>query len=424
MNETKADILLVDDNQNNLRTLAAILSKQGYVVRPTTSGTMALSTILAKPPELILLDIQMPGMDGYEVCERLKADEKTREIPVIFISAMDDITDKVKGFSLGGVDYITKPFQEEEVLARIETHLKLRRLQKELGDINERLRQEIAERVRIQEKMIHTEKMLSVGRLATGMAHELNNPLAGMLQNAQVIQNRIATELVKNRDAAEQCGIRMDALGRYLEKRGIVKMLELILEAGGRAASIVDNLLSFSRDSGPAVTPVDLKVLMDRTVTLAENDYVLKRKQVLRNIKIIRAYDPDMPLVPCDPGRLQQAMLNILRNGAQAMGEQKVPERPPQFILRLRREKGLAVIEVEDNGPGMVEEVRKLCSEPFFTTHKVGKGVGLGLSVAYFIITECHGGTMTVESIPDRGARFIIRLPIRGHHKIISQGFR
>ncbi|MCP4119416.1 MAG: hypothetical protein GY737_29260 [Desulfobacteraceae bacterium] len=341
-----------------------------------------------------------------------KADGETREIPVIFISAMDDITDKVKGFALGAVDYITKPFQEEEVLARVEIHLKLRRLRKVLRDKNEQLKQEIAGRVRIQEQMIHTEKMLSVGRLATGMAHELNNPLAGMLQNAQVIQNRLSKEVPKNRDAAKDAGISMDALGRYLENRGIPRMLELIMEAGGRAALVVDNLLSFSRYSESAVTPVDLKRMMDKTVALAENDYEVKKKHDFSKIKIIREYDPDLPPVPCDPARLRQAMLNILRNSVLAMGEQTVRERPPQLILRLRQDNSTAVMEVEDNGPGMAEDVRKLCSEPFYTTRKVGAGVGLGLSVAYFIITEGHGGTMTVESQPGRGARFIIRLPL------------
>ncbi len=412
MNKTKEGILLVDDNRNNLRSLAGILSNNGYTVRPTGSGAMALAAIAAKSPDLILLDIRMPVMDGYEVCERLKADEKTREIPVIFISAMDDITEKVKGFSLGAVDYITKPFQEEEVLARIGIHLSMRRLQKELAEKNDHLKREIAERVQIQEKMIQTEKMLSVGRLATGMAHELNNPLAGMVQNTQVILNRISKELPRNRHAAEEDGVSMDSVRRYLEKRDIVKMLGSILEAGGRAASIVDNLLSFGRDSAPIRTAEDLAALMDRTVELAEKDYELKEKYRFGDIGITREYDPEVPPVPCDAPRLQQALLNLLRNGAQAMGEHGAADHPPRFILRLYRDNVTAVMEVEDNGPGMSEEVRKSCSDPFYTTRKVGKGPGLGLSVVYFIVVECHGGTLGVESLGEGGTRFIIRLPL------------
>jgi PleD family two-component response regulator len=130
----KGDILIVDDMPVNLRLLSNMLTEQGYKVRSVINGQMALTATQAAPPDLILLDINMPGMNGYEVCERLKTDEQTRDIPVIFISALDEIHDKVMAFTVGGLDYITKPFQFEEVLARVETHLSLRRLQKQLQD--------------------------------------------------------------------------------------------------------------------------------------------------------------------------------------------------------------------------------------------------------------------------------------------------
>ncbi len=146
MNDVKANILLVDDNHDNLRFLASVLAKQKYEVRPTNSGEKALAAIEAKQPDLILLDIRMPGMSGYEVCERLKADEHTRDIPVIFISALNEVDGKVKAFSLGAVDYVTKPFQEDEVLARVEAHLNLRKFQALLEKKNASLKQEIMER--------------------------------------------------------------------------------------------------------------------------------------------------------------------------------------------------------------------------------------------------------------------------------------
>ena len=122
----KANILVVDDTPNNLRLLEEMLSEQGYTIRAALNGPRALSTVQITPPDLILLDIKIPDMDGYDVCERLKPDERTRDIPIIFISALQEVADKVKGFSLGAVDYITKPFQAEEVLARVHTHLTLR----------------------------------------------------------------------------------------------------------------------------------------------------------------------------------------------------------------------------------------------------------------------------------------------------------
>jgi sigma-B regulation protein RsbU (phosphoserine phosphatase) len=140
----KADLLIVDDKPANLRLLTAMLVEHGYKVRSAINGPLALTATKAAPPEMILLDINMPEMNGYEVCERLKADKETRDIPVIFISALDETTDKVKAFNIGGVDYITKPFQLEEVLARVETHLSLRRLQKQLQDANKKFAEELA----------------------------------------------------------------------------------------------------------------------------------------------------------------------------------------------------------------------------------------------------------------------------------------
>jgi DNA-binding response OmpR family regulator len=141
----KANILVVDDARANLQLLVSILAERGYKVRPATHGRMALSAALAEAPDLILLDIMMPEMDGYEVCRRLKAEELTRDVPVIFISAMDETLDKVAAFSVGGVDYIPKPFQAEEVLARVETHLALRGLHRQLQAANAELARRLEE---------------------------------------------------------------------------------------------------------------------------------------------------------------------------------------------------------------------------------------------------------------------------------------
>ena len=164
--ERNGDILIVDDTPNNLRFLSTTLTEQGYKVRSVTDGLMALTVAQAAKPDLILLDIMMPNLDGYEVCQRLKANEQTRDIPVIFLSALDEVIDKVKSFTVGGVDYITKPFQLDEVLARIETHLSLRAAQKEIRQLNAeleqrvrqrtaQLEQEISERLQAQERLLH-----------------------------------------------------------------------------------------------------------------------------------------------------------------------------------------------------------------------------------------------------------------------------
>lgn len=148
---TKGDILVVDDTPANLRLLSKMLNEQGYRVRPVPDGRLALAAAQAKPPDLILLDIRMPDLNGYQVCERLKAESRTQDIPIIFISALDAVQDKVKAFTVGGVDYITKPFHIEEVLARVETHLALRKLQEQLEIANQKMAQELALAGEVQE---------------------------------------------------------------------------------------------------------------------------------------------------------------------------------------------------------------------------------------------------------------------------------
>ncbi|MCP4689109.1 MAG: PAS domain S-box protein [Desulfobacterales bacterium] len=269
---------------------------------------------------------------------------------------------------------------------------------------------DVTEKVRMEEMMIQSEKMLSVGGLAAGMAHEINNPLAGILQNVQVMKIRVSRGLPKNQRVAEACETSIDAIESYMEKRGVLKMIESVSASGRRAAKIVNNMLSFSRKSESSFAPRNVYALLDQTIELAENDYDLKKKYDFRKIAIIREYDPAVPETPCEGSKIQQVFLNILKNGAQAMCEADTPA--PRFICRILQEGEMIRIEIEDNGPGMDPATRKRVFEPFFTTKDVKTGTGLGLSVSYFIITENHGGTMTAESEHGRGTRFIIRLPM------------
>ncbi len=153
-------ILVVDDNPNNLRLLYDELTKHAYTVKSAVNGTMALKWLEKRKPDLILLDIRMPGMDGYEICQRIKSDDSTRDIPIIFISALLDIDDKVNAFEAGGVDYVTKPFQSEEILARIQTHVSLQKMKKRIEAQNVLLQQEIIERQKAEEALQITNKEL------------------------------------------------------------------------------------------------------------------------------------------------------------------------------------------------------------------------------------------------------------------------
>lgn len=273
---------------------------------------------------------------------------------------------------------------------------------------------DVTERVRIEEMMVQSEKMLSIGGLAAGMAHEINNPLGVILQALQNIFRRVSPDLPANIRAAEQCGIALPNLRQYLEQREILVFLDDIRQSGQRAAEIVANMLSFSRKADGGGSPADLAELLDRTVLLAGNDYDLKKCRDFRQIEIVREYESDLPPVFCQAGKIQQVFLNILRNGAEAMMAMKDPGRTPQFVLRVGQDQGMVRVEITDNGPGMDEATRRRVFEPFFTTKPPGSGTGLGLSVSYFIITEDHGGAMFVESNPGVGTRFIIQLPLAG----------
>jgi len=270
---------------------------------------------------------------------------------------------------------------------------------------------DVTERVRIEEMMVQSEKMLSVGGLAAGMAHEINNPLGVILQACQNILRRCSPDLPANKRVAEECGANLSVLWQYLQRREILTFLEDVRQSGQRAAEIVANMLSFSRKAEGTGTAVDLGDLLERTVALAASDYDLKKHYDFRQIEIVREYQPGTPPIICQAGKIQQVFLNILRNGAQAMRTGEGTGRAPRFMLRVRPDDAMVRVEIEDNGPGMDEATRKRVFEPFFTTKPPGSGTGLGLSVSYFIITEDHGGMMTVESSPGVGTRFIIRLP-------------
>ena len=276
---------------------------------------------------------------------------------------------------------------------------------------------DVTEKLRLEEMMIQSEKMLSVGGLAAGMAHEINNPLAGMMQSANVITGRLSGDMEHNRTAAAQAGTSMDAIREYMALRDIPRLLEMIKDSGAHAAEIVTNMLSFARKSDANFVSSDLAALINQTVDLAASDYNLKKKYDFRAIEIIREFQAGMPKVTCEPSKIRQVILNILRNGAEAM--QTTPARDsgseqPKFVLRLRYEKDhdMARIEISDNGPGMDSETCKRAFEPFFTTKSVDTGTGLGLSVSYFIVKENHRGELHVESTPGKGTTFIIRLPV------------
>ncbi|MEA1027375.1 ATP-binding protein [Pseudomonas sp. N-137] len=273
---------------------------------------------------------------------------------------------------------------------------------------------DITQRLSLEEMMVQSEKMLSVGGLAAGMAHEINNPLGAILHNVQNIRRRLSPELPKNIEQAEQLNIELQRVNLYLQSREIPQLLDGIQQAGARAAKIVTHMLSFSRRSTRQMAPCDLPALIDQAVEIAGNDFDLAIGFDFKGQAIIRQFDPNLGPVPGTANELEQVLLNLLKNAAQAIHQREDDSEPGRIILRTRLNPPWAEIQVEDNGIGMSENVRKRTFEPFFTTKEIGQGTGLGLSVSYFIITNNHKGQMEVQSAPGQGTCFTLRLPLTG----------
>ncbi|SDB65368.1 multi-sensor signal transduction histidine kinase [Pseudomonas sp. NFACC23-1] len=273
---------------------------------------------------------------------------------------------------------------------------------------------DITQRLSLEEMMVQSEKMLSVGGLAAGMAHEINNPLGAILHNVQNIRRRLSPELPKNLEQAELLGIQLEEVNRYLQGREIPQLLDGIQQAGARAAKIVTHMLSFSRRSTRQMAPCDLPALIDQAVEIAGNDFDLAIGFDFKGQAITRQFDPNLGPVPGTANELEQVLLNLLKNAAQAIHQRQDDSEPGRIILRTRLNPPWAEIQVEDNGIGMSENVRKRTFEPFFTTKEIGQGTGLGLSVSYFIITNNHKGQMEVQSAPGQGTCFTLRLPLAG----------
>jgi PAS domain S-box-containing protein len=269
---------------------------------------------------------------------------------------------------------------------------------------------DISDFKKMQEMMIQTEKMISVGGIAAGIAHEINNPLGIIMQSAQLFMLRTRPDFPKNRDVAEKIGLDIDLLDRYMRERNLNIYVNDIREAAGRAAEIIRHMLDFSRSSESRRKVCSVHDIIDRAITLAGSDYDLRKSFDFRRVTIRREFAENLPAINCTETEIEQVMLNLLRNAAQAMGAAETAE--PAITVRTALEGESIVVEIQDNGPGIPPEMSRRIFEPFFTTKPAGQGTGLGLSVSFFIVTQSHKGSMSVRSAPGQGACFRIELPL------------
>ena len=425
-------IAVVDDTTANLHLLSNLLENAGYDVRLFPRGHLAIEGINYSLPDLILLDIQMPGLNGYEVCGKLKTQELTRSIPVIFISALNETFDKVKAFQVGGVDYINKPFQEQEVLARVATHLELYQVKKKLQatnviqaqqlaeqnaqliELNESLEEKVEQRTRelraAQQQIISQEKLASLGALTAGVAHELRNPL-NFVTNYAEGSVEIGTELMEE-FAGQQPPNQEDWEHIQETINDLKDNAAAIHKHSQRAESIIYNMMQHSKSKDSSLQPTDINKLVDEARQLAYHSQKSQDKGF--NITFTTEYDESVGELEVFSASLSRAFINLIDNGCYAAWKNYLEngqKTSPKLWITTKNLEKKVEISIRDNGTGISDEIKEKIFEPFFTTKPTGEGAGLGLSLTHEIIVGQHGGTLQVKTEPGSFTEFILALP-------------
>ena len=425
----KGNILIVDDTPDNLRLLSAMLTAQGYEVRKALSGKMALTACQMLLPDVVLLDINMPQMNGYEVCRQLKSDDKTCDVPVIFISALDDVLDKVKAFDVGGVDYITKPFNGTEVLLRIENQINLRWLQVKLQEKNLLLQQALDDLKAAQVQQIQNEKMVALGQMVAGIAHEVNNPISFIYGNLdyarQYVQNLVDLIQAYQKEFPQPTS-KIQQIIQDIDLNFVIDDLQNLMGAMYRGVdrirSMVLALQNFSRHDEAQMKQVDIHQGIESTLVMLQHR--LRETENRSAVHIVREYG-SLPLATCYAGELNQVFMHLLNNAIDALDKQaskaantsnskiQAPQSQPQIRISTESLPSNRIrISIADNGVGIDKEVRSRLFDPFFTTKPVGKGSGLGLSISHQIVVQKHKGILNCASLLNQGAEFAIEIPV------------
>jgi signal transduction histidine kinase len=358
-----ANLLIVDDVPANLQLLAGIFKRQNYKVRPAPSGELALRAAREQTPDLILLDINMPVMSGYEVCEQLKADETLKSVPIIFISALNDVLDKVRAFDVGGADYVTKPFHAEEVVSRVRTHLALRRQERQLQESLARLK----ELERLRDNLVHM------------IVHDMRSPLTAILSSLEMLQVKPPLD-PGTMDTFLQLASRAGA--------GLNRMTTQLLDISRLEAGRMP-LLKEKQDLRET-----LRAAMESMTSLAGERSILLDAQG----QVFVLYDRDI---------VGRVATNLLANAL------KFTDLDGRIELAIVRHAGFVRVAVADNGPGIAAEHHHKIFEKFSQAELSDKQLGTGLGLTFCkLAVEAHGGCIGVESVPGQGSLFWFTLPL------------
>ncbi len=389
---TRPRILVVDDEAISIRILNNVL-KSRYSVLWAGTGKEALAQAAAESPELILLDVELPDIDGYEVCRQLQENPKTRTIPVIFLTRHEQDENVLRGFEVGGKDYVLKGASVQELMARIGTHLEIHQQKMALEDA-------------LAQNRMQNVKMASLGQLAAGVAHEINNPMGYISSNLGFLAGYFDKIVEFHQTLRDNYGVLPpETLWDSKEARAVARVLDdgidLISESregAERISTIVLELKNFSRLDSLEQRPAELSSCMESALTICFNE--LKYVATIR-----KEYDQTTPDVLCHPGQLSQVFLNLLVNAGQA-----ITEPMGEIVLKCWHDDTHVYASVSDSGMGITPEQQERIFDPFYTTKEVGKGTGLGLSISQDIITK-HRGEFLLSSEVGKGTTFTVKLP-------------
>jgi len=385
-------ILIVDDSLSYLGALLDRLERHGFLVVLAQTAAEGLMRAEFAEPDLILLDVVMPDIDGFEACRRLKAGKNTKDTPVIFMTGLTDPKQKVTGFDVGGVDYITKPFQIEEVLARINTHLALRKANRELQDM-------IATLAQAREDLVRSEKLAGLGAMVAGIAHELNTPIGNSLMAASTFEMQT---IDLGQHLAEDGSVKRSTFEHYIQNAQ--QAVDILTRNLHRAADIVTNFKQVA---------VDQTSSQRRSFLLAEvvnGNLLTLQPTIKRTPFIIKQNIPEGLMLESYPGPLGQVLTNLVNNailhGYEGRNEGTI------LVSAQLSAQGWVTMSVEDHGIGIAPADLPRIFDPFFTTKLGVGGSGLGLNIVHNIVTEILGGTIRVKSELGGGSTFIVTLPM------------
>jgi len=435
INIEEATILIVDDNHTNLKVLCNAISDSGWEILVATDGKSAIEQAEYAQPDLILLDVMMPGIDGYQTCQTLKKNALTEDIPIIFLTALSEKFDKVQGLLIGGVDYIIKPFQTEEVLARLHVHLKLRFLTKQLELQNQQLEKRVEERTtelsqalnelkQSQLQMVEREKLSILGQLFASVAHELNNPLSFLTGNVDFLTSYLY-DLINHvqlyRQHYPNPVVDIVTNAKIIDLEHLLQDLPKVISSMNvgieRISDISASLRTFSRTDISHKISVDIHEGINSTLVILQNRLEANNKRPA--IEVIKKYS-DLPLIECYSGLMNQVFMNVIANSIDAFDENikesfDATDSINQIIIQTAfdQDNKWVVISFKDNGLGIDNEAQKHIFEQFFSTKTIGKGTGIGLSISKQIVEVKHHGKLKCFSVLGEGTEFVIEIPVQ-----------